>query len=345
MSERKLATIEEVLEVGPIEGADAIERVRVRGWDVVVRKGEYEAGDMCVYFEVDSFLDVSDKRFEFLAPRGVRTNQEGLKGHALKTARLRGQYSQGLVMKPEEFVQELGVVDSKRAGEDVTEALKVLKWDPPISADLMGKVKGRLPSWIPTTDEERIQNGPRILECKAQWTPTEKIDGTSTTYYIDGEEDGVCTRSLDLIENPDNTLWKSARAMGIFDLMRSSELGERVAVQGETFGEGIQKNPLQMHGHHFRIFTIRVGNRELPRKEWPAWALEKSVPVHQLPFPENLEEALAQVENLKSAINPVRAAEGIVWRAADTDLVNVAGTPTRASFKVISNRYLLKNDN
>ena len=118
MAERRLATIETIASISPIPQAEAIVRARVRGWDVVVKKDEFLPGDTCVYFEVDSMLDVSDPRFEFLAPRGVRVDENGREFHVLKTARLRGQYSQGLVVSTELF-PELGEMSLSRVGEDV----------------------------------------------------------------------------------------------------------------------------------------------------------------------------------------------------------------------------------
>jgi RNA ligase (TIGR02306 family) len=344
-TDRRLATIEAVTEIAAIPDADAIVRARIRGWDVVVKLGEFQPGDLCVYFEVDSLLDVADPRFEFLAPRGVRTDTEGRRGHVLKTARLRGQYSQGLAIPVREF-PELGTVTTDRVGEDVTAALGVVKWDPPIPANLVGKVRGYRPSWIPSTDEERIQNWSSLLAVRnVTWVATEKIDGTSTTFWVAGDDFGVCTRNLDLAEDPAVTSWRIAGALDIHARLRAEWPDVPVALQGELYGWGIQKNPLQLKDQRFAAFTLRVDRVEVPRSAWPAWVQSLSVPVHNLPFPTSVEEALAQVERLTSAVSPGRAAEGIVWRAADTDIVVLPnGQMTRASFKVISNRYLMKND-
>jgi RNA ligase (TIGR02306 family) len=343
-STRRLATIEQVTLVAPIADADAIVRARIRGWDVVVRKDEFTAGDLCVYVEVDTMLDVADPRFAFLAPRGVRTDAAGNKGHVLKTARLRGQYSQGLALPVAAF-PELGPVGPDRLGEDVTAALGLRKWDPPLPAELGGVARGMRPGWIPATDEERVQNLAQILTGEADWVATEKIDGTSTTFWVTADDSGVCSRNLDLLDQPGNTLWKLARQLDAHARLRASGLGERVALQGETFGEGIQGNPLKVRGHSFAAFRLLVDGVEVPRGEWPAWVAELSVPVHDLPFPATVDEALAQVETLRSKVSPDRPVEGLVWRAADRTTVTTAdGERLPASFKVISNRYLMKND-
>lgn len=350
--DRRLATLARVVSVSPIENADAIEQIRVRGWDVVVKKNEFTSGDWCVYFEVDSLLPTKDPRFAFLAARGERTDAAGNVGHVLRTARLRNAYSQGLVLPLSELsANELNAagVDLERVeeheGADLTDVLGVIKWEPALPANLAGQVRGKLPSWIPTTDEERIQNIPGILSARdVSWVATEKIDGTSTTFFVEGTEDeGVCSRNYSLTPSEGNTLWRMAERLDVFTLLRSLNLGTRISLQGETYGEGIQKNPLQVKGHHFAAFTLRVDGKEVPRTEWPAEITALSVPTHDFSFPESLDEALAQVETLKSVISPKRAAEGLVWRASTAE-VSVGEKRTRASFKAISRKYLLKND-
>jgi RNA ligase (TIGR02306 family) len=350
--DRHLATVEVITELAPIPDADAIVRARVRGWDVVVKKDEFKVGDLCVYFEIDSFLPVTDSRFAFLAPRGFKTDVNGVEGHALKTARLRGQYSQGLVLALTEF-PELTAHGGFLPGDDVTQVLGITQWEPPIPAEIEAKVCGYMPGWIPKTGEERIQNFAAILDTDASgWVATEKVDGTSTTIYVDPYTPdgvayhGVVTRQWDLRES-DATVWGKVRKLKLHELIEQTWPRERVSLQGELFGNGIHGNPLQLPGVELRLFTIRVsGLTELLRRDWPQWALDLAVPEHPgLVFPDTVEGALEQVESLPSAINPKRNAEGVVWRRADCTTITIPGGPVvRASFKVVSNRYLLKHD-
>jgi RNA ligase (TIGR02306 family) len=342
---RKLATIEQVTAVTAIAGADRIVAARVRGWDVVIKKGELEPGDLCVYFEVDSLLDTRKPALAYLAERSVRTDARGRRGHVLKTARLRGKWSQGLAV-PIGLFGELGPAGVDRIGEDVTAALGVVQWDPPIPADLIGATRGYRPLWIRSTDQERLQNQPDLLTARGhRWVATEKLDGTSTTFWVDGDEQGACTRNVDLVPDPGNRVWKAALELGMHDLLRRDYPGVRAAVQGELYGLGSHVNPLKLDRARFSAFTLRVGHETVPRAAWPDWLTALSVPVHDLEFPETVEQALEQVDGLKSKVNPDRAAEGIVWVAADTDMVQLAdGRFADGSFKVISNRYLLKHD-
>ncbi|WIB65439.1 RNA ligase (ATP) [Curtobacterium sp. MCBD17_040] len=342
-TERALATVETILDVQPIPDADAIERVRVRGWDVVVKKGEFSIGDPCVYIEVDSHLDTTDPRFAFLAPRGVRTDAlTGFTGHVLKTAKLRGQYSQGIVFPLSEFPEVAGL----DFGTDVTDVLRVRKWDPPLPAGIAGDVAGNFPAQFPKTDEERIQNVSEPLRARdVEWVATEKVDGTSMTVFILGDQDGVAGRNYEFKRNEDHSMWKKALELDLHNRLRSAfPDANTIALQGELFGPGIQKNPLQLRDVTFAAFTLIVDGQELPRDSWPQFVLDIAVPVYDLPYPHTSDEALAQVDGLKSLVNPQRNAEGVVWRAKTTSKIVVDGKVIRASWKAISNKYAMKND-
>jgi RNA ligase (TIGR02306 family) len=342
---RRLVTVETIADLAEIPGADMIVRARVRGWDVVVKKGEFAVGDACVYHEVDSMLDPADPRYSFLKP--TRTLEDGLAVHVLRTMKLRGQYSQGLALPLAAF-PELGAAP---AGTDVTDILGIVKWDPPIPANLSGQVRGNRPSWIPMTDEERIQNlPPEILAVPGMdWEATEKADGSSVSIWSDPTADdgvtfGVTSRNLDLVDTPGNTLWGLARSTGVADWLADLYPGRRVVLQGEAFGEGIQGNPLRMKGHHLRAFTLRADGTEVPRGLWPDAVMSLSVPVYpDLAFPATLDEAIAQVDKIRSLISPDRYAEGVVWRSASSpSLVLPDGRVLRASMKVLSNHCLAK---
>ena len=94
---RKLASVQTIWDVQPIEGADRIEVVSVLGWKCVAKKGEFKKYDLCVYFEVDAFLPVKPE-FEFLRDGCYRSNDLNGEGFLMKTRNFRGQVSQGLVL-------------------------------------------------------------------------------------------------------------------------------------------------------------------------------------------------------------------------------------------------------
>src|SRR6218665_107411 len=139
---RKLASIQRIKHLESIEGADAIEKAYVLGWQLVVKKGEFKEGDLCVYCEIDSLLP--DKpEFEFLKPRGMR----------IRTVRLRGEISQGIAFPLSVLPADFEVTEDA----DCTDVIGVVKYEPPIPACLSGIAKGQFPSFIPKTDETRIQ--------------------------------------------------------------------------------------------------------------------------------------------------------------------------------------------
>lgn len=340
MPDRKLVTVEVVTGIYPITDATHISRARVRGWDVVVKSHEFQVGDQACYFELDSFLPLADPRFAFLEPRGSKV-VDGVHGHVLKTARLRGTYSQGLIL-PASLFPELAGLGS---GDDVAAALGIAKYEPPIPADLAGTVAGPFPTrFAPKTDAERVQNltdDYDRLRAGHDWVATEKIDGTSVTMINDGGTLRVCGRNWEFAapEKLDGTPahWNLAESLGILEL-----LPDGWAVQGELFGEGIQGNPLRIKGHRCAAFSVLADGSYIPRHEWPAALAGIAAPaLEDLVLPETVEEAVAQADGLKSAISPDRLAEGIVWHAADGARLPELGD--RSCFKAISNRYLLKH--
>ena len=329
---RQLVTIETVTGVQPIPDADAIEVVTVRGWQVVTKIGEVSVGERCVYFEIDSLLPLDDPRFSFLAPRGTK-EVDGRMCHRLKTARLRGVYSQGLVLAAADF-PELG------SGGDLAERLGVLKYEPP-AVLAGGDIIGTFPEHLgQRTDSERAQNLAGVWDAivaGGPWLGTEKLDGTSMSVFRD--RDGVlhvCGRNYE-IGDGDNLYWNAMRAHRI-----DTWLEQGCGVQCEVYGEGIQKNPLGVKGVRVGIFAFLVGREPVARDRWPGEALAHAVPVLDLILPGSAEEAVAQAEHIDSVVSPGRAAEGMVWHQADGRALAELGH--RATFKVVSNRYLLKHD-
>lgn len=340
--DRALATVERIADIHPIPDADAIVRARVRGWDVVVKKGEFEPGDRCVYFEIDTLLPTDDPRFDFLAARGTRTDPEtGVTGHVLRTARLRGQNSQGLALPLEAFPE---ISPSAADGTDVTDAVGAVKWEPPLPAELAGRAVGYLPSWIPRTGQPRVQNEPAILDARnVAWEATEKIDGESVTFYAEADGTaGLGTRKVALNPDADTSVRQLDRQHGVTDLIRDEWPGRRAAVQGEMYGEGVARNPLRVNGKHLAVFSVVVDGHRVPRSDWPEWAKSLSVPSYDLPFPTTVDDALAQVDGLQSKVTPGRKAEGVVWVAGTPTVMDGLGRVVPGSVKVISNSYLRK---
>lgn len=329
---RALATLERIKAITPIEGADAIESAQVRDWNVVVRKDEFRVDDYVVFFEIDTALPLDDPEFAFLEPRGSRLC-EGRKYHILKTARLRGTYSQGLVIPAGHFVNSSDFED----GADLTEHLNLYKWEPDLPTG--GQQEGGfLLNYARKTDSERVQNlRSKWSEIRGvTWEATEKVDGTSCT--VTRDMDGnlrVCSRNWE-IGDGDNIYWRTLREAN-FNLVYLCQ-GE--SFQAEIVGPGIQGNPLMLPSVRFVVFAFITNMQYQPRTVWPQWALDSAAPIYALDFPNTPEEAVQQANGIKSLLSPGRPAEGIVWHTLSGQ--GLPGLDGRNTFKVVSNKYLLK---
>lgn len=337
---RRLASVETIVDVRPIAGADAIEAVTVRGWTLVTRRGEFTPGALAVFFEVDCFLPVEDPRFAFLAPRGTKVF-DGRTGHVLKTAKLRGVYSQGLALPVAQFPELADPEALRDAGEDVAARLGVVKWEAPVPAQLAGVALGPFPTqFAPKTDAERVQNLVAVYDdlcARAAWVATEKIDGTSVTFVRDAGQLRVCSRNLELVP-AGTTQARLAESLKLLDALEDGDV-----VQGELFGEGIQANPLKIRGQRLAIFAVLRDRRPLPRAAWPASLAAHAAPVFDdLRLPASVPEAIAQADGIGSKVTPGQLAEGVVWHAADGATFDALDG--RGCFKVISNKWLLKHD-
>ncbi len=343
--QRKLASVQRVLEIHPIANADAIELVRINGWQCVTRKGEFSVGDLGLYFEIDSippdaelfrFLwQPKQKLEETLSPEPVARPEK----YRIRTMRLRGALSQGLFMPVSQFD-----LDDITEGEDVTERLGVGKYEPPAPTG-MGDFRASFPAFLLKTDEMRVQSVPAVLdELRGQaYVATMKYDGTSATYCID-PRDGqfhACGRNFS-VRPGENIYWQMASK---YDLEAKLRSASHLAIQGEIVGPGIQKNPLALKEKSlfaFNVFNIREAHylghdesrRVLDGFELPAvQVIEEGES-----FDHSLESLLSLAEGKYPSTKNER--EGIVIRPrGERPSLTLCG---RLSFKAISNRYLLK---
>lgn len=330
---RKLASIRTIDEVAPIPGADLIEKVRLCGWWCVAKKGEFKQGDLCVYCEIDCLLPPVGP-FTFLEKTGRKKsiiNDKEYEGYRLRTVRLRNQISQGLAL-PMSYFKGLPT----EVGADVTNLLGIVKYEPPVPACISGEVVGSFPGLIPRTDEERIQN---LNIADYQGKPfyvTEKINGTSSTFYKLDNYFGACGHNMNFKEAENNTFWKLAYQVNL-----KEKLQEGFAIQGEVAGEGIQKNPLKLSGQKIFVFYVfdiqkyeylNLEDMELFCKEIGL----AMVPVveRNLTISHSMDQLLSMA-NRKSLVNPQVKIEGLVFR--------MRGSQQKISFKVISNEHLLEN--
>lgn len=343
---RKLASIKTINEIRSIPDADKICAYRVDGWWVVDTVGKFQCGDMVVYLEVDAW--VPNSIAPFLSKGQEPREYEGIKGERLRTVKLRGQISQGLLLPVADRFDDSVLVGSCpylfKEGDDVSEVLDIIKWEAPIPANLSGEVRGNFPEFIPKTDQERVQNLTRELttwcESDTVWEVTEKLDGSSMTVYVFDDDSGVCSRNLNLKENEANSLWAVAKKYMMIEAIKST--GRNLALQGEIIGEGIQGNPYKLKGQDFYlfdIFDIDTGTY-LPPDERRTYA--DMLGLNHVPVISEVQTIIGDIEALltsaedKSVLCSTTEREGLVFKNVNTP---------EESFKVISNKFLIKTKN
>ena len=330
---RALATIRKIAEIKPIPEADLIEAYRVDGWWVVDSKGKYQINDLVVYCEVDSWIP--NTVAPFLSKGKDPKVFEGVLGERLRTVRLKKQLSQGMLLPIEPTCKH---IDSQLfEGLDVTCPVGILKWEAPIPAQLSGMALGNFPSGVPKTEQERIQNVDYGEFSFEKYEVTEKLLGTSCTFFLDeNEQFHVCSRNLDLKFDENNTYWKMAIKHAIETKMKAFGLKNH-AIQGEICGEGINGNNYKksLEFYVFDLFSTATGYLN----PFQRYQLVKDMGLPHVPilfgdyfFMDTKGELLLKAEG-KSVIADCQR-EGFVFKALTSS----------KRFKVVSNAWLLKYD-
>jgi hypothetical protein len=155
---RKLASIRRIDKIEPIEGADKIVKATVGGWQLVTAiDNGFKEGDLVIYMEIDSWIPT--ELAPFLSKGKEPREFNGVKGEKLRTIRMRGQISQGLLLP----LESVGYTGSLADGTDLTEMLGIQKWEAPVNAQLAGMARGNFPSFIRKTDQERCLSGDTLV--------------------------------------------------------------------------------------------------------------------------------------------------------------------------------------
>lgn len=367
---RKLATLVTIEKVEPIENADRLEVATMVGksWRVVTGKGDFAPGDAAVYFEIDSYLP-NEERYAFLRERCLRkfVSKSGAvlaEGIRIKTAKLRGVVSQGLLMPISAFPElENDFLDFPLTSCDLTEKLNVKHFDeiedalrPQTGSAVAFDAYGSFPSVIPKTDEERIQNLADYFELMKgrAFEVTEKADGMSVTMFyapsIDPENPfGVCSRNYRLKpETADGKIplpWQMAKKYDVETKLRNlyeSAGNAEYAFQGELVGPGINGNRDLRTEHEwliFRIYDITKGKFVTPK------AARILADVCEIPRVKVIEEYCKVFDKYPTFDNLMEFAQGNTDRGNEREgIVCKTVESPYVSFKVVSNKYLLKGE-
>lgn len=361
---RSLATIQTINKIEPIEGADRIELATILGWHVVVKKGEFNVGDKCVYIEIDSLLPEKPE-FEFLRKKKFR----------IKTMRVRGVISQGICFP----LSVVGLDEEKyKIGDDVTEILGVTKYDLDDDADLEDKTSTKVNSkfvkflmrykffrkifskkkkrgdgfpteYISKTDETRIQSMPWVLErdCGEYYYSCEKLDGQSGSFLlvknkfphnIFGKKYEYIVASRNRIAPQDSSYTKVSEKYNVEEVLKSiaKEYGSSmVAIQGEVIGDKIQGNKYKISGHQLYVFNLIIDGKLKNIREMHDILDKYNMLIVPLVWEGQLNHTVDEVIEMSKGKSHLakRNREGLVFRKL---------SDPRVSFKAINPEFLLE---
>lgn len=359
----KLASIERITEIKPIDGADKILAAKVLGYWTVIKKDEFKVGDLCVWHNPDTIVD----REQFPEAYAI------LKEPRLKVIKLRKQVSQGLALpinkfgvlsqwqlierstqKPDtirNFDSGVMTVTYYLEGIDVSDLIGIKKYEKPIPECMKGITKGNFPGFIPKTDENNLRSYPAILQnlyAEEEVYVTVKIDGQSSTYYWKDDAFGVCSRNQELVFNENNGFWKNAIKYKIETALKRmyDHTGNHFALQGESYGPSIQANKLGVPELSFAAFALyNITTAQVCAYDaLDIFCKANDIPSVYTVFKGKLEDFGKNSDELLDKVNEVRynngsAAEGLVFRTSRiipwADLRDLSG-------KIISEKFALK---
>jgi RNA ligase (TIGR02306 family) len=334
---RKMASIQLVNGVFPIENADKICQYGINGWRVVDQVGKYKIGDVVIFAEIDCWIPTEIA--PFLSKGKEPREYMNIRGERLRTIKLRGALSQGLIL-PLTILPQNDFDWNDPIGTDVSQMLGIVKWEPPtefLSAD----TKGSFPSYCPKSDQERVQN------CFSDVSPyfenytfevTEKVEGQSHSAIFYEGEFQVCSRNLSL-KDSDNTFWNSARKYDLENKMRA--LGRNLMIQSEQVGPGISGNIYKLKEYFLYVYDIFDIDTQKFLSPIDRKAITKFLGLTDVPV--LWDSKSLQGETCASLL---KSADGkSVLGVQDTlreGLVFKLNSDNRVSFKAVSDQYLLK---
>ena len=380
-NKRSLAHIERIHSIRPIEGADNIELVHVLGWQLIAKKSEFREGDLCVYIEIDSKVPSDKKCFEFLANKDykIKTMKLGKfnvvsQGIALPIYLFETELKKVNIKEGVDVTKQLKITKIQEEREldevNLSESIKLLVYKnnhPKLfknkfinwllkfnwfkkfilfKYNLEKKNYSNLwPSEVSKTDEIRCENIPDILNNYEKWIRTEKVDGSSSTYFLKRKGKKfiftVCSRNQ--VQNKVTGIpcyYEMAEKYDIENFLKlyllQNPKTEWVCLQGEIIGPKIQGNPYKLTENQLYIFNFIDSVNGRFNSNNMVYLLKGSklntVPILETDTIPNTMELLKEEAEGKSRINPNVNREGIVYRSLDG----------KRSFKNVSNTYLLK---
>ena len=326
----KLATIETIAEVSNHRNADRLDLVKVLGWQSIVKRGDFKAGDRCVFVVIDTILP--DTPWSLFLKDSKRPDAV----IRLKTIKLRGEYSQGLVLPLSVLPEHM---QTWQVGCDVGAELGIKKYEKELPMSLSGQVKGNFPQYLVSkTDEDNGLSNPCLVEevvARGNLIITQKLDGSSCTVIVkDGKISEVCSRTLSLTETEGNAFWHAAKKLKPEGLIGTG------IIQAELMGPGVQGNQLGLKEPTIYAFQIRWNESAwFNRSDLEQQCSHLECGIVPLIQTDSQLKTLAEFQALADlqVLPNGKPAEGIVVRN-DPPITSGIGRPL--GFKIINRNYI-----
>lgn len=345
----------EVVKIPPlkqIKDADRIAVATIGGYDVIVRKEDFNEGDLGVFISVDSVVPKDLLDFYNL----------DIKNGRIRTKKLKGVYSQGLLI-PMTAPIFSNILGQRKEGENLKDALGIVKYLPP-SIKGHGIAGGGIKRpWVDPRmivyDIENIQNihNRAVFKEGDSVVITEKIHGMhGAACWINGKF-YYTSRKVNL-EIPredktgDNIWWRMVQKYKLDEiakeLSQSYNLDSDVIIRYEIFGKDVQELDYGLQDQQIVIFDIEKGfNNFVPHHELSILCEDYKLPtvptLYEGPFSFKKAEELANMDSVISKKKP-QYSEGIVIKDIDEGKTssNKLYMSARKILKQINKRYLLK---
>lgn len=348
--------------------ADKLEIVKLKNkdWQCVSAKGNIFLGDLVIYFPIDSLLP-QELEAKIFGPN----SKVKLTGSRIKTIKLRGAISQGLILKPDNLFMDYSRVPSELLleGGDWTEFLEVKKYETVEKGSPLTKGKSSVqnsnPNFRKYTGIENAKNYNNIFQEGEEVMVTCKIHGSNVRmgyvpYYASTWWQKVfsylkLTPKYQFVygshnrQLQDKLLYKGYYQTNVYaEVVKNYKLKEILkpgeVVFGEVYGGSIQKGysyDCKLGERKFIGFEVMVDDKYLSPLEAKKW-----FEVRQLPFvpvlytgPFNKEKIMALRDGPSVLAPSQKVREGVVVRALKEEHCYIG----RKILKFISDEYLLKN--
>ena len=223
----KLASIETITDVFPHPEADLLEFAKVLGFTVIVRKGFWQVGDLCVFIQPDTLLP------------NVEWAQPYIKdGNRVRARKFRNRWSFGIVESIGILVDTNVAIEAIAEGTEVSKELGIIKYESP-EPEEPGAESG-FPYWMRKTGEDMWQTIP-IEEYYGQLVDaTLKMDGKSMSVFSRRTgNDEQCRRTagrrLIYLPEADNEYNRAAEKQNLFSKLESLQrfAGTDLVLRGE----------------------------------------------------------------------------------------------------------------